>query len=84
MLKYSEWLIQQIISGNINNNDAFFEEVKKRAEQEKIQSDLLKNKNCPNCNRLGLYYRRSSNNWRCQKCKSIFSMEMEHLGFENN
>ena len=74
--KYSEWLLEQIKNGNIFDNDKFIENIKKRKIEEDSYKDSLKNKVCPNCNRLRLYHRSSTNDWRCSKCNSIFSIDM--------
>jgi transposase-like protein len=82
MKPYKDWLIEQIINGNILK-DSFEEELTIREKEKKELELLHKNKLCPNCNRFRLFYRRTFNNWRCNNCKSFFSYEMNFLGTDN-
>jgi len=72
MASYKDWLIEQIINGNILK-ESFEEELLIREKEQKEKELSHKNKLCPNCNRLRLYYRQSFNNWRCYKCNSIIT-----------
>jgi NMD protein affecting ribosome stability and mRNA decay len=72
MKPYKDWLIEQIINGNILK-DSFEEELTIREKEKKELELSYKNKLCPNCNRLRMYYRATFNNWRCNKCNSIIS-----------
>jgi len=82
MKSYKDWLIEQIINGNILKK-SFTEELVIREKENKEIELLHKNKLCPSCNRIRLFYRRTFNNWRCNKCKSLFSYEMNFLGTDN-
>jgi len=82
MKPYKDWLIEQIINGNILK-ETFTEELIIRQQEIKEKEDLLKRKSCPNCNTSRLYYRRTFNNWRCNKCKFLFSYEMNYIGTDN-
>jgi ribosomal protein L37AE/L43A len=81
--QYKDWLIEQIISGNIVKEN-FLQELLIREKEQKEIEELHKNKVCPKCSRKRLYYRGTSNNWRCFKCYSLFSYDMLYLGTEQN
>jgi len=78
MKSFTQWFLQQISDGTITKEDEFLEQVKIRAKEQQEFDDLTKNKKlCPRCNRLRMYYRFTSNDFRCNKCKSFFSINME-------
>jgi hypothetical protein len=82
MKSYIQWLIEQIQNGSFNKEDEFVKQVQIRAKEQKEEDELTKNKVCPNCNRLRLYYRATFKSFRCSKCKSLFCIDMKYLGID--
>jgi ribosomal protein S27AE len=79
-----QFLLTKLVDLEIGKNDpnkftnALIEiQIEQIKEEEKY-----KNKICPKCARLSLYHRGSFNTWRCAKCYSTFSFQMDFLGLE--